>query len=42
LKGITLTDLGRVKGAIVTFAVAGVDHVALRDTTLDAHRGTRG
>jgi cysteine desulfurase / selenocysteine lyase len=32
LKGIPLTDLGKVKGAIVTFAVAGVDHVALRDT----------
>ena len=32
LKGVTLTDLGKVKGAIVTFAVAGADHVALRDT----------
>jgi selenocysteine lyase/cysteine desulfurase len=31
LKGITLTDLGEVKGAIVTFTVAGADHVALRD-----------
>ena len=31
LKGIALTDLGAVKGAIVTFAVAGADHVALRD-----------
>ncbi|HEX9523863.1 MAG TPA: aminotransferase class V-fold PLP-dependent enzyme, partial [Reyranella sp.] len=31
LKGITLTDLGKVKGAIVTFAVAGADHVALRN-----------
>jgi selenocysteine lyase/cysteine desulfurase len=31
LKEITLTDLGKVKGAIVTFAVAGADHVALRD-----------
>jgi cysteine desulfurase/selenocysteine lyase len=31
LKGITLTDLGKVKGAIVTFAVAGADHVGLRD-----------
>jgi cysteine desulfurase / selenocysteine lyase len=31
LKGVTLTDLGAVKGAIVTFAVAGVDHTALRD-----------
>ncbi len=27
LKGVTLTDLGAVKGAIVTFAVAGADHV---------------
>jgi cysteine desulfurase / selenocysteine lyase len=31
LKGVTLTDLGKVKGAIVTFAVAGADHAALRD-----------
>ena len=31
LNGVTLTDLGAVKGAIVTFAVAGADHVALRD-----------
>jgi selenocysteine lyase/cysteine desulfurase len=31
LKSVTLTDLGRVKGAIVTFAVAGADHAALRD-----------
>lgn len=31
LKGVALTDLGAVKGAIVTFAVAGADHVALRD-----------
>jgi cysteine desulfurase / selenocysteine lyase len=31
LKGVTLTDLGAVKGAIVTFVVAGTDHVALRD-----------
>ena len=30
VKGVTLTDLGEVKGAIVTFAVAGVDHVDLR------------
>lgn len=30
LKGITLTDLGQVKGAIVTFAVAGADHTALK------------
>jgi selenocysteine lyase/cysteine desulfurase len=32
VKGVTLTDLGAVKGAIVTFAVEGADHVALRDT----------
>ena len=31
LKGVTLTDLGAVKGAIVTFAVVGADHNALRD-----------
>ncbi|WP_395710282.1 aminotransferase class V-fold PLP-dependent enzyme [Reyranella sp.] len=31
VKGVTLTDLGELKGAIVTFAVAGADHVALRD-----------
>lgn len=31
LKGVTLTDLGQVKGAIVTFAVDGADHVALKD-----------
>ncbi|HTE79497.1 MAG TPA: aminotransferase class V-fold PLP-dependent enzyme [Reyranella sp.] len=30
LKGITLTDLGVTKGAIVTFAVAGADHNALK------------
>ena len=30
LKGVTLTDLGQVKGAIVTFAVAGADHNALK------------
>ena len=30
VKGVTLTDLGEVQGAIVTFAVAGVDHVDLR------------
>lgn len=30
LKGVTLTDLGEVKGAIVTFAVAGADHDALK------------
>jgi cysteine desulfurase/selenocysteine lyase len=31
VKGITLTDLGQVKGGIVTFAVAGANHLALRD-----------
>ena len=30
LKGVKLTDLGRVKGAIVTFAVDGMDHNALK------------
>lgn len=30
LKGVTLTDLGVTKGAIVTFAVAGADHNALK------------
>jgi selenocysteine lyase/cysteine desulfurase len=30
LKGVTLTDLGRVRGAIVTFAAAGADHNALK------------
>ena len=30
VKGVTLTDLGKVKGAIVTFAVAGADHDALK------------
>jgi selenocysteine lyase/cysteine desulfurase len=30
VKGVTLTDLGKVKGAIVTFAVAGQDHEALK------------
>lgn len=30
LEGVTLTDLGAVKGAIVTFAVAGADHTALK------------
>lgn len=30
LEGVTLTDLGAVKGAIVTFAVAGADHAALK------------
>jgi len=31
VKGVTLTDLGEVQGAIVTFAVAGKDHVELRN-----------
>jgi cysteine desulfurase / selenocysteine lyase len=31
LRGVTLTDLGKVRGAIVTFAVDGANHVALRD-----------
>jgi selenocysteine lyase/cysteine desulfurase len=31
LEGATLTDLGQVKGGIVTFAVANADHPALRD-----------
>ena len=30
VKGVTLTDLGQVKGAIVTFAVDGADHAALK------------
>ena len=30
LKGITVTDLGQVKGGIVTFAVDGADHNALK------------
>lgn len=30
LKGVTLTDLGVTKGAIVTFAVDGADHNALK------------
>jgi selenocysteine lyase/cysteine desulfurase len=30
LKGVSLTDLGVTKGAIVTFAVAGSDHNALK------------
>jgi len=30
LKGVTLTDLGKVKGAIVTFAVDGADHNVLK------------
>ena len=30
VKGVTLTDLGKVKGAIVTFAVAGKDHNELK------------
>lgn len=32
LKGVTLTDLGVTKGAIVTFAVEGTDHNALKQT----------
>lgn len=32
LKGVTLTDLGVTKGAIVTFAVEGADHNALKQT----------
>src|SRR5262249_16086720 len=31
LRGVTLTDLGKERGALVTFAVDGADHVALRD-----------
>lgn len=30
VKGVTLTDLGAVQGAIVTFAVAGKDHLDLK------------
>jgi cysteine desulfurase/selenocysteine lyase len=30
VKGVTLTDLGVTKGAIVTFAVADADHNALK------------
>jgi len=30
VKGVTLTDLGKVKGAIVTFAVDGADHNVLK------------
>ena len=30
MKGVTLTDLGALKGAIVTFAVDGHDHAALK------------
>jgi cysteine desulfurase / selenocysteine lyase len=30
IKGVTLTDLGELKGAIVTFSVADTDHVALK------------
>ena len=30
LGGVTLTDLGMVKGAIVTFAVKDADHTALK------------
>jgi len=32
VKRVTLTDLGALKGAIVTFAVANADHVALKAT----------
>jgi selenocysteine lyase/cysteine desulfurase len=32
LKGITVTDLGVTRGAIVTFAAAGADHNALKQT----------
>lgn len=32
LKGVTLTDLGVTKGAIVTFAVEGMEHTALKQT----------
>ena len=31
LRGIALTDLGQVKGAIVTFSVADADHLAIKD-----------
>ena len=31
VKGVTLADLGEVKGGIVIFAEAGADHLALRD-----------
>ena len=30
LKGVTVTDLGQVRGAIVTFAVEGADHNAIK------------
>ncbi|CAN5268294.1 aminotransferase class V-fold PLP-dependent enzyme [soil metagenome] len=32
IKGVALTDLGVTKGAIVTFAVDGAEHTALRQT----------
>ena len=32
MKGVTPADLGQVKGAIVTFAVDGHDHAALKAT----------
>ncbi|MBU8873159.1 aminotransferase class V-fold PLP-dependent enzyme [Reyranella sp. MMS21-HV4-11] len=35
VKGVTLTDLGVTKGAIVTFAVAGKEHVALKQLLRD-------
>jgi len=31
LKGVCLTDLGKVKGGIVTFAIDGAQHAGLRD-----------
>jgi len=31
LKGVSLTDLGKVKGGIVTFAIDGAQHAGLRD-----------
>jgi cysteine desulfurase / selenocysteine lyase len=35
LNGVTLTDLGAVKGAIVTFAVDAADHPALKQALRD-------
>ncbi len=35
VKGVTLTDLGVTKGAIVTFAVDGKEHTALKQTLRD-------
>jgi selenocysteine lyase/cysteine desulfurase len=37
VKGVTLTDLGQVKGGIVTFSVAGADHAALRHQLRTGH-----